>query len=41
MGQRLKYHSISDAKLDLGQPEEIRDFFAGFQRSFISRRDNF
>jgi len=28
----LKYRSISDAKLDLGQPEEIRDLFVGFQR---------
>jgi len=28
----LKYRSISDAKLDLGQPEEIRELFVGFQR---------
>jgi len=28
----LRYHSISDAKLDLGQPEEIRGLFAGFQK---------
>ena len=28
----LRYHSISDAKLDLGQPEEIRDLFIGFQK---------
>ena len=28
----LKYHSISDARLELGAPEEIRAFFAGFQK---------
>ena len=28
----LRYHSISDAKLDLGQPEEIRLLFTGFQK---------
>lgn len=29
---RLKYHSITDALADLGQPEEIGQVFAGFQR---------
>lgn len=28
----LRYHSISDAKLELGQPEEIRDLFTDFQK---------
>jgi hypothetical protein len=28
---RLKYHSIMDALMDLGQPEEIGQVFAGFQ----------
>lgn len=29
----LCYHgSISDAKLDLGQPEEMRELFTGFQK---------
>jgi hypothetical protein len=29
---RLKYHSITDALMDLGQPEEIGQVFAGFQK---------
>ncbi len=29
---RLRYKSVSDAKLELGQPEEIRDLFIGFQK---------
>ena len=28
----LRYYSISDAQLDLGQPEEIRLLFTGFQK---------
>ena len=28
----LRYHSISDAKLDLGQPEEIRGLYTGFRK---------
>ena len=27
-----RYHSISDAKLELDQPEKIRDLFVGFQK---------
>lgn len=29
---QLKYNSISDAIADLGRPEEIGSFFAGFQQ---------
>lgn len=29
---RLKYHSITDALRDLGQPDEIGQVFAGFQQ---------
>ena len=30
---KLKYHdSIADAIADLGQPEQIREVFAGFQK---------
>jgi type I restriction enzyme R subunit len=29
---QLRYKSVSDAKIELGQPEEIRDLFIGFQK---------
>jgi type I restriction enzyme R subunit len=29
---RLKYHTIDDAKKDLGAPAEINKVFVGFQR---------
>jgi len=29
---RLKYHAIADATHMLGEPQRIRDVFAGFQR---------
>ncbi len=29
---KLKYNAITDAVADLGQPEEIRQVFTGFQK---------
>ena len=29
---RLKYHAVSDAAVELGTPQQIRDVFIGFQR---------
>lgn len=35
---RLKYHAISDATEDLGDPEQIRGVFVGFQKYLYVRR---
>ena len=35
---RLKYSSIGDAVTDLGEPDEIRELFVGFQKCLYEAR---
>lgn len=36
---RLKYRALPDAFAELGQPEEVRRVFTGFQRHLYAARD--